>query len=572
MKLEVDKSHKRIDLSKLKEPLKRVTVGILGTTISISIFGTTIPVKAYADDTPPAYTQTVDTEEVDIPEECRFEIAWKVGKTSSDPITKEDLAQIEYLFLAIDNEDTDLSFLQYCTNLNMLSIYIKTDNLDFLKTLPSLPKVETFSLSSVLEPHDFGREDMECLDKLPSIKSFMIDGLTIAPGCEERLNQLEELDIGFITNCDIDFTKLTNLKQLTVKNIEPYDLAVFLNSEEYETLRQNGVEIVFENEWQKETYLRSSETIDEIIANLGVDKNSTDEEKLNAILIYVLETLTYNPEVSEATRKGEEHQKLTESFYEGGALYGALEKDTCICGNYAALVEALMDRLDVSENSTILHSDNHAWNLILIDGEPYYVDATWLDGLTVSEGTEHQIYEDGHLVGIEITFESKKAEDYLRKGDTTLLQWYMENPDPEYIATIDEYSSHVPEFVPGYMSLENHAVMAPEVTAEAPTPTVVTEQPQAETENVPVQEDVTHEKVRIKIGKKEIIITVGALVGVMGALGAAIAVKKKKERERRRRWQQQRSYDPFGSTYDDPFGSSYDDDSYSSSYYNGRGY
>ena len=65
---------------------------------------------------------------------------------------------------------------------------------------------------------------------------------------------------------------------------------------------------------------------------------------MNKILIYVLENCIYDPDVKNNTSDD------ILSFYEGGKLYGALEKDTQICGNYSALVCALCKRVNLKAN------------------------------------------------------------------------------------------------------------------------------------------------------------------------------------------------------------------------------
>ena len=50
-----------------------------------------------------------------------------------------------------------------------------------------------------------------------------------------------------------------------------------------------------------------------------------------------------------------------------------------------------------------------------------------------------------------------------------------------------------------------------------------------------VKGESSDEKVKVKIGTKEILIGSGALIGILGAAcGTVIAIKKKKENERRR--------------------------------------
>ena len=116
---------------------------------------------------------------------------------------------------------------------------------------------------------------------------------------------------------------------------------------------------------------------DEIIRSFNLDESATDEEKINAVLIYCLENLEYDSEVASLLDSGRRDEVDYSAFYAEGSLYGALENDSQICGNYAALMKALLHRLGI--DSYYLTSENHAWNLVEVDGEYYYYDATWLD-------------------------------------------------------------------------------------------------------------------------------------------------------------------------------------------------
>ena len=66
-----------------------------------------------------------------------------------------------------------------------------------------------------------------------------------------------------------------------------------------------------------------------------------------------------------------------------------------------------------------------------------------------------------------------------------------------------------------------------------------------------VKGESSDEKVKVKIGTKEILIGSGALIGILGAAcGTVIAIKKKKEKERRRRMMMSGMY---GNDYDNSY-------------------
>lgn len=569
MNLEVNQNHKKIDLSKLKRPLKRFAAG---SQVALSLYSGVLPQTVYATEPTSISIENIDENTViEIPENIRYDVASKVGKKETDPITVKDLQSITNLFFSVYEPTEDLSFLNYCTNLKSLMIICHCDGLEYFNSIDSLPSLDTLMISNMWNEVIATKDNLEFLKKCPNLRELNMMGVDVYPGCEEALNVVEELSVAFGQNCDLDFNKLTGIKTLDLSGAKPYDIAIYLNSEEYNTLINNGVNIVFENEEAKQKYLDASRKLDEIVKSLGVTKESTDREKLDAILIYALENLEYDAEVAkQSDENGRADRNLVSTFYQDGMLYGALEKDTAICGNYAALVEALSDRLSVPKNSYIMESDNHAWNLMNIDGQLYYVDATWLDG----QKFYTMVLDEEDSDEFSKTYRSveQKTTDIITAGEYGDLKWYMEPVDANYISTIDEKNSHVPEMtIPGYVYEDATFAMErptygsveeePYVEQQETEQTVSTEsQQQVTVETQPLEEETEiketdgNTKVKVTINGKTIIISIGALVGVMTAVGAAVAVHSNKEKKRRERLRRQQEM--YGM-FNDPFGSSY---------------
>ena len=266
-------------------------------------------------------------------------------------ITKDDLQSIDFLYCNDTDLVDDMTFLKYCTNLTdvyitvqegrslkplcnlpnlkNLSLTMKVDNIQFLNDIVEMESIEKLGLNVILNYYELSAEDQEILDQFPNLKRLSLDNVHLCPGCEEKLNQLEELSLGldFLKTYDIDFNKLTGLKKLSLKNIKPYDAAIFLSTDEYHTLIDAGVEVEFSTEEDRTLYLEVSQKIDRIVEELNLSEDSTDQEKLDAVLIYVIEHLQYDEEIAENTRLGTDTQTDTRKFYEQGDLYGALEMD-----------------------------------------------------------------------------------------------------------------------------------------------------------------------------------------------------------------------------------------------------
>ena len=552
---------------------RRYIAGLLSAVSLYSGVGTTIGHVNAADIPKTSYSEHQD-DEVNIPEDLRYSIASAVGKRTDEPITIDDLKSLTYQTLVLENDiEYDLSYLQYCTNLDMLVIMSKNTDSSVLKTLPPLPNLKSLIISSIAWS-DYGdiidldlSSGIGFIDNYPTLKNLTLQNVSLPVECEEQLNKLDTLSLMIESTCDINFELLTNLKCLDVSFTDPYNLAIFLNTKEYQTLLNAGVEIKFKNEEQKEKYLNANQKLDNIISSLEIDETSTDTEKLNAILIYVLENLEYsermielNEQLKETSSQEEriliekEKAEIRKTVYQDGMLYGALESNEAICGNYAALVEALMDRLKISKESTILKSNTHAWNLIIIDGQPYYVDATWLEDKTAyKESVKEYINEEGFHV-VETSYTPILPEEAIRSGITDELNWYKENPDPEHISSIDQSESHVPIYTPAYMPTQNTLYDTPPVEYEVPE-----ENNQQNSEEPPIisetlENERSQEEVTVEVNGKQKKIKMGALIGILVALGGAVPAsiiisKKKREKRRRKNFydygQYDYSYDPY---------------------------
>lgn len=64
--------------------------------------------------------------------------------------------------------------------------------------------------------------------------------------------------------------------------------------------------------------------------------------------------------------------------YESTTAYGALKDDLAICGGYAQALQALYERVGIPclTVSGQWNGENHMWNLVWLDGEWRYCDAT----------------------------------------------------------------------------------------------------------------------------------------------------------------------------------------------------
>lgn len=125
--------------------------------------------------------------------------------------------------------------------------------------------------------------------------------------------------------------------------------------------------------------------IDDIVAVwlAGISINDTDYDKAK----YVYELLALNTEyVKDAT----DSQNIISVFI----------KRQTVCQGYACAVQYLLDQLGVQSvivSGTAL-GDAHAWNLIQLDGEYYYMDATWgNNGYQNGQGPEKSFIDYNYM-------------------------------------------------------------------------------------------------------------------------------------------------------------------------------
>ncbi|EOS27224.1 hypothetical protein C806_00192 [Lachnospiraceae bacterium 3-1] len=163
----------------------------------------------------------------------------------------------------------------------------------------------------------------------------------------------------------------------------------------------------------------------------GISFNNTDYEKAR----YVYELLALN---TEYVKDAADSQNIISVFI----------KRQTVCQGYACAVQYLLEQLGIQSvivSGTAL-GDAHAWNLIRLDGEYYYMDATWgNNGYRNGEGKETSFIDYNYMAMTTEEMQMGHVPDqnmvlpectavmnnyYIREGT------YMEEWNPELMGAI----------------------------------------------------------------------------------------------------------------------------------------
>lgn len=208
----------------------------------------------------------------------------------------------------------------------------------------------------------------------------------------------------------------------------------------------------------------------------GISREASDYEKVRYVYDYLASNITYDEDAGD-------NQNIISVFINGRT----------VCQGYACATQYLLERLGVQ--SAIVtgraNGEPHAWNLVRMDGEYYYVDTTWGNSSYTVDTQEEERFVNYNYFGvtteeISVTHDpdnnfalpycTAKQDNYYVRENCYFSEW---NPDaigalcaggyetentavsvklatPELLAQVRQYfidEQHIADYCPGLTSL-----------------------------------------------------------------------------------------------------------------------
>ena len=171
--------------------------------------------------------------------------------------------------------------------------------------------------------------------------------------CDNEYKNCQE-DINDFINEDSLLASINNF----VSPFNEYDtVSVTVNS-------LGKINVVFVNNYSEEEIKLINTKLDEIMAKI-IKEDMTDEEKIKALHDYIINNSKYDSDT-------ELYKKAT-----GLLLYGYGN-----CSAYTDTMSLLLNRLKIPNYR--IASEDHTWNLVLIDGYWKHMDLTWDDPVIIN--------------------------------------------------------------------------------------------------------------------------------------------------------------------------------------------
>lgn len=433
MELKKDNSHQKMDIENIIRRFKFGAFGVMAGLNFALFSGASVlpPLEVSAAEAGPNfdYNQLTEFERMqsaNLPKGIGRDVLNYINEqrrkdglpeiADEDSVIRRDLERSFRSGIIIVNKNSDLKWLNDCKNLDKLVIKFQGD-----KASEALDKVDFKNLGNLNELHiivdtdepysrnkenTFNKENFGTILDAALLSQFTVVTKGDSKIAPEFLAQISNMPNMEGMTIDVSTEKIeydtfgtkSKLKNLTIIG-KAGNVAMTLTPGELDNLQNRGIKVTTlnDNHLKEDNSQRISEInerLDEIMKELNLSEDMSDEQKRNIIVLYIINHLEYDSFVRSKRkdldyRKTEEYRMYKKNkFYKDGFLYGALESDSQICGNYAALFQALAERAGVE--SYYISTDTHAFNMVGYTDEDRkkhyrYLDVTIIDGINEVE-------------------------------------------------------------------------------------------------------------------------------------------------------------------------------------------
>lgn len=236
----------------------------------------------------------------------------------------------------------------------------------------------------------------EDIKKLPSsIKEFRLHNCPFITNLDDLAEICPNIEFLIIDKCSslTDLSFIYNMKNLKAIAIND---TYGINYELIDYLHNKGITYVLD-----EDDIEAIDEIDRVLSEIITD-DMTDEEKIRSIIIYVVENTSYDINLKDESNLN--------------PLATTLKDKKGVCYGFSYTANVLMRIAGITSYQML--NDDHAWNMVELDGKYYYIDATNLGG-------------DGTIANI--------AADILSKTGKSLN--YLSDPKVNTLTGMSDYDA-----------------------------------------------------------------------------------------------------------------------------------
>ncbi|OHW61866.1 cellulosome-anchoring protein precursor [Andreesenia angusta] len=179
-------------------------------------------------------------------------------------------------------------------------------------------------------------------------------------------------------------------------DISEYGINTSVQRELLDKIIRENPDIFYTRGWTY-SYSPSSGTVFGIMPDYDYEKSKIEsmkaeiEQKLSAAIEKIKE-----PDMTPLEKVLAVHQYLVLNIeydergnapIESHSIYGALVDGKAVCEGYSELLTVMLERLGEVDSFVVVSEEMlHAWNMVVLDGNYYHIDATWNDPTPDREG------------------------------------------------------------------------------------------------------------------------------------------------------------------------------------------